>query len=116
MVLRMKCSIQIAAGRQVGGEERHHYRVQAGLHLEMHVRGAAVHRRAAADFPIPIVQLHPLAIDQQFQLLAADFAEGAVVVHQALIDGINLEHVVAVGRELIVANKPPRVAKGMPSM
>ena len=105
MVLRLKCWFRSLLGARSRREERHHHLMQAGRHLKMNVRGAAMHWRAAADVTIPIVQLHPFAIDQQLQLLAANLAERAIIVHQALIDGVNLEHVVAIGRELMLATE-----------
>ena len=104
--------VQVAARRQVGGQERHHNLVLASSHMEVYVGRAAVHRSSAADFSVPIVQLDPLTVDQQFQLLVLDLAESPIVVHQALVDRVDLEDVIAVGGKLVVADQASAGAEG----
>ena len=98
--------IQIVARRELRREERHHHRVRTRLHLNMNIGRAAGAPPRRGRHPYPNrTACDSLAVDQQFELLAANFAESAVVVHHALVDGENLEHVIAVGRELVLRDQ-----------
>ena len=121
MVLRRKCSIQIVARRVVGGQERHHHGVQSGRGLERNLKVPSQRRRvlragrsgtAAVPLGVPIEQLHALAVEQEFQLLAADFAERIGVAHVALADGRDLDGVVAVGGKLMLHDHSAASAEG----
>ena len=70
--------------------------------MEMNVGGAAMHRFAARHVLIPVVQMHPSAVQQKLQLFAGDLAERGVVVHQPFVDGENFEHVVAIRWKLVL--------------
>ena len=76
--------------------------VHARFHMKVNVGRAVVHRAAARQIFIPIVEVHPFAIDEQFEFFAGDFSEGAIVVHQPLVDGEDLEHVVAISGEFML--------------
>src|SRR5690242_6939231 len=93
--------IQIASGRQLRREERDANGVQTRLHLEMDVRCSGMHGLAASEILVPIVDVYALAIDQELELFARDLAKRHVVVHEALVDGKDLENVVAIGGELM---------------
>ena len=62
-------------------------------------------RGAAREILIPIVEVYPIAIHQEFQFFPRYFSKGAIVVHEALVDGEQLEDVVTVSWELMLHNQ-----------
>src|SRR5580700_6302802 len=78
--------IEIVAGSVVGGEERNHHGVGSGGSLEFDVERTVF---AGALF-IPVEKLHSLAVEEEFELLAVDFAEGIGVAHVPFADGSDL--------------------------
>ena len=83
------------AGHVVGREERDADRVQARLDRDARRRAAVAGR--VRDLLVPVEQLHPLAVDRHLELLALDAAEHRLEVAG---DALDLERVLAVGREL----------------
>ncbi len=55
--------------------------------MKMNVGCAGVHSGAARHILIPIVEVYPLAIHQEFQFFPRYFSKCAIVVHEALVDG-----------------------------
>ena len=47
----------------------------------------------------------PAAIDQQLEFLPANFAERAVIIHQPLVNGEDLEHIIPVGRKQMLSHQ-----------
>src|SRR5690606_1096148 len=54
---------------------------------------------------VPVEEREPLAVEQYFELLAPDLAERPEITHVAEIHGEDLDHVLAVGRKVVIDEK-----------
>src|SRR5580704_16981702 len=104
--------VDVASGRQLAGDKGNADGVQPCLDLEVNIGGSAVNGRASGDFLVPVVNFDTFAIDHQFELFALDFAKRAIVVHQALVNGEDLENVVAVGGEFVFRDQSAARSEG----
>ena len=93
-------SVQVVARRVIRGQESDADIVQPCFQRDARVR-AAMHRRATPKLFVPIEQVHPLAVHEDFELFARDLTEGPVVVHVAQVHREDLEDVLAIGGELV---------------
>src|ERR1035441_10029828 len=100
--------IEIVTRRVVGGEVCHDYGVRPGRRLEFGVECTVF----AGTFFIPVEELHSLAVEKEFELLAGDLAEGAGVAHVAFADGSDLDGVLTIGGELMLYDHAAAGAEG----
>ncbi len=88
--------IQVEQRCVVGGRERDAELMRPSANRDAQIEWAALGNRR-----VPVEQLHARAVEQHFELLAADLAERGVAAHIAFIDRDDLEHVLAGGGELM---------------
>ncbi len=89
--------VQSGVGQIARRDERDADFVEAGL--DRNLRRAAAVAFLIADLRVPVVEVHACAVDRDLELLALHVAEHGREVARHSLDG---EHVVAVGRELVL--------------
>ena len=69
---------------------------------------------ACPEFFIPVVNMKPLAVQEEFQLLSADSAERLVVIHVAQVHRPDFDFVLCIRRKLVRHDNSAARPEGQP--